>query len=54
MRGGDLAKDAEKCVLLVTGSEAKEACKTEQLCSGLEAGIEWGIHVMRLLCQQHA
>ena len=28
-----------KCVLAVTGEEAKEACGTEQLCGGLEAGI---------------
>ena len=25
----------EKCVMVVTGAEAKEACRTEQLCSGL-------------------
>ena len=43
-----------KCVLVLTGAEAKEACKTEQLCGGLEAGIEWGVHVVRLLWQQHS
>ena len=30
----------EKCVLVVTGVEAKEACRKEHLCSGFEAGIE--------------
>ena len=43
-----------KCVLLVMGVEAKEACGTEYLCSGLEARIEGGIHEVRLLWQQHA
>ena len=31
-----------KCVLVVTGAEAKEACRTEHICGGLEAGIEGG------------
>ena len=39
----------EKCVLAVAGAEAKEACGTDQLYSGLEAGIEGGIHAVRLL-----
>ena len=38
-----------RCVLVVTGAEAKEACMTEQLCGGLQAGIEGGIHAVRLL-----
>ena len=42
-----------KCVLVVTGVEAKESCGAEQLCSGLEAGIEGEIHVVRLLWQHH-
>ena len=42
-----------KCVLVVTGAEAKEACRTEQLCGGQEAGIEGGIHMVWLLWQQH-
>ena len=29
-----------KCVLVVAGGEAKEACGSEQLCAGLEEGIE--------------
>ena len=43
-----------KCVLVVIGAEDKEACETEQLFDGLEAGIEGGIHAVRLLWQQHA
>ena len=38
-----------KCVLEVMGDESKKACGTEQLCRGLEAGLEVGIHVVRLL-----
>ena len=43
-----------KYVLTVAGAEAKEACGTEQLCGGLEAGTEGRIHAVRLLCQHHA
>ena len=42
-----------KCLLLVAGSEAKEACGIDQLCAGLEAGIEGGIHAMQHLWAQH-
>jgi hypothetical protein len=33
----------------VAGSEAKEACYIDQLCAGLEACIEGGIHAMQNL-----
>ena len=39
----------EKCVLALTGAEAKKACGTEQLCRGLEAGIEGRIQAARIL-----
>ena len=42
------------CVLVVTGAEEKEACGMEQICVGLEAGIEGGIHAVRLLWKQHS
>jgi hypothetical protein len=42
-----------KRVLLVAGGEAKEACGVDQLCAGLEASIEGGIHAIRLLWQTH-
>ena len=32
-----------KCVFQVTGGAAKEVCGTDQLCAGLEAGIEGGM-----------
>ena len=43
-----------KCVLHVAGGEAKESCGIDQLCVGLESGIEGGIHAMRLLWEQHS
>ena len=44
----------EKCLLQVTGQEAKAACGTEQLFRGVDAGIEGGMHAMRLLWAQHS
>ena len=41
-------------VLVVTGVEAKYACRMEQICSGLESGIKGGIHVVRLVWKQHS
>ena len=43
-----------KCVLVVSGAEAKEAYGMDQLCDGLYAAIEGGIHAVRLLWQHHA
>ena len=40
-----------KCLLRVTGQEAKAVCGTEQLAGGMEEGIEVGIHAMRILWQ---
>ena len=37
-----------KCLLRVTGQEAKAACGTEHLEGGAEAGIEGAIHATRL------
>jgi hypothetical protein len=33
--------------------QAKEACGIDQLCAGLEAGIEGGIHAMQALWDLH-
>ena len=44
----------EKFLLWLTGHEAKAARGTEHLAVGVEAGIEGGIHVMRLLWQQYS
>lgn len=38
-----------KIVLLVAHNEAKEVCGIDQLCAGLESGIEGGIHDMNFL-----
>ena len=43
-----------KCLLWVTGQEAKAACGTEQLTKGVEAGIEGGIHAMRIIWPEHS
>ena len=42
-----------KFVLVVTGEEAKEACGTEQIFGGFEAGTERGVQAVRLLWKQH-
>ena len=43
-----------KCLLRVTGQEAKAACRTEQLAGGVEAGVEGAIHAARLQWAQHS
>ena len=42
-----------KCILRVTGQEYKDTCGTEHLAGVVEAGIEGGIHAMRLLWELH-
>ena len=37
-----------KCLLRVTGEEAKIACGSSQLCRGIHAGIEAGSYAMRM------
>jgi hypothetical protein len=44
---------AAKATLLVSGCDAKERCGINQLCAGLEAGIEGVIHVIDKLWRQH-
>ena len=41
----------KKCLLTV---EAKDACGTDKLCGGMDAGIKVVIHAMHLLCHQYA
>ena len=43
-----------KCLLQVTGQEAKAACGTDQLAGGVEARIEGRICDMHLLWAQHS
>ena len=42
-----------KCLLKVSGPEAKATCGTTQLAGGMEAGIEGAIHAMRILWEEH-
>ena len=42
-----------KILLIVAGKEPTRACGTDQLCSGLEAGIEGGIHHARSMWDAH-
>ena len=44
----------DKCLLRVSGQEAKAVCGTEQLAGGVEAGIERVIHDARLQWAQHS
>ena len=43
-----------KCLLRVSGQEAKTACGTDQLAGGVEAGIKGAIHAARLQWAQHS
>ena len=42
----------EKCLLRVTGPEAKAACGTSQLAGRVEVGIEGNVHAMRVLWEE--
>ena len=42
-----------KYILRIIGQEVNDACGTEHLTGEVEAGIEGGIHVMRLLWAHH-
>ena len=43
-----------KCLLWLTGKEAKNACGTAQLAGVVEAGIEGGIHAMHVFWEEHS
>jgi hypothetical protein len=43
-----------KTILRLTLGEPKTACGADQLCSGLEAGIERAIHAGHLMWDQHS
>jgi hypothetical protein len=42
-----------KCVLSVAGGKARDECGVDQLCVGLEAGVEGEIHALRLIWELH-
>ena len=44
----------DKCLLQVTGQEAKAARGTENIARSIEAGIEGGIHAIRMMWQHHS
>ena len=43
-----------KCLIWVTGQEAKAACGTAQLAGGVEAGIKGVIHTLCVLWEEHS
>jgi hypothetical protein len=43
-----------KTVIRLTGEDATDSCGTDQLCCGLEAGIEGGIHAAQKLWHTHS
>jgi hypothetical protein len=43
-----------KCVLAVAGDKARDECRVDQLCAGLEAGIKGRIHALCLIWELHA
>ena len=52
--GEILRRILAKCVLRICGGDVKDVCGEEQLASGLEAGIEGGVHAMNELWKTHA
>jgi hypothetical protein len=42
------------CVLFLVGGKARDECGVDQLYTGLEAGVEGGIHALRLIWELHS
>jgi hypothetical protein len=42
-----------KWILQVTGKDATYACKTENLCDGLQGGIDAAIHAVQAIWDSH-
>jgi hypothetical protein len=51
--GKTLRRGLAKCVLLVAGNEANEACSIDKLFAGLEGSIQGGIHVIQHVWEGH-
>ena len=52
-----IGESADRCfkkiMTIITGDEAMEACGSDQLCSGLKAGIEGVIHGISECFEEH-
>ena len=52
-----IGESADRCfkkiMTIITGDEAMEACGSDQLCSGLKAGIEGAIHGISECSEEH-
>ena len=48
-----IATTLVNCVLIVTKGEAQGACGIDQLCGGLQAAIEGGVHAMHSIWETH-
>ena len=44
---------AAKVVILISKEEVKDTCGVDQLCAGLKAGVDGGIHCMEQTWKQH-
>ena len=51
--GECLRRVMAKAVMVVAGNDIRETCSSDQLCSGLEAGIEAAIHAMNDLLDEN-
>ena len=51
--GEALRRILGKTVALVTRSDLEEVCGVDQLCSGLQSGLEGAIHAVRELFNEH-
>ena len=51
---GEVLRILGKVMALATGMDVEEECMTDQLCSGLKAGIEGAVHAMRELFEENA
>ena len=51
--GETLCRLLAKCVLGVTGKDAKLACRADQVCMGTKVGIEGAIHIAKARVDQY-
>ena len=51
--GETIRRLTAKCASCVAGAETKNTCGTDQLCAGLEAGTEGGMHDITMEWDEH-